>query len=94
MENNFWEQFNNNKRAYVLAPLAGITDSAFRQICKGFGADVVYSEMVSATALFYNDEKTIDLMQFEKQESPYVIQLFGSEPKHFDIATKFIEKNK
>jgi tRNA-dihydrouridine synthase B len=77
----------------VLAPLAGITDSAFRQVCKSFGADVVYSEMVSATAIFYKDKKTVDLMKFDSVERPYVIQLFGSEPEHFKIATEFVSKN-
>jgi len=47
--NNFWKKLN--KPIYALAPMAGITDSAFRQICKSFGVDVVYSEMASVTAL-------------------------------------------
>ncbi len=85
---DFWQKLN--KPFYALAPLAGITDSAFRQMCKKFGADVVYSEMVSATALFYNDKKTRELMKFNEIERPYIIQLFGAEPKHFAVAAKFI----
>ncbi len=85
---NFYNKLN--KPFYVLAPLAGITDSTFRQMCKGFGADVVYSEMISATALFYNDAKTVDLMKFNKVERPYIVQLFGSEPKYFKFATELI----
>lgn len=88
------------KPIYALAPMAGITDSAFRQICKGYGADVVYSEMISATALFYHcqagkdkhDNATVELMKFEKHESPYVVQLFGSVPEHFAVAARFITK--
>ena len=52
--NNFWEKLKNKQRPILaLAPMAGFTDSAFRQICHKFGADVLYSEMVSATALNY-----------------------------------------
>ena len=78
------------KPFYALAPLAGITDSAFRQMGKRFGADVVYSEMVSATALFYNDKKTFELMRFNEVERPYVVQLFGAAPEHFAAAAKII----
>ena len=72
--------------------MAGITDSAFRQICKDFGADVVYSEMASATALVYNPQPTLEMLKFSKKERPYVVQLFGSNPEHFAIATKLITK--
>jgi len=85
---NFWKQLN--KPIYALAPLAGITDTPFRQLCKEFGADVVYSEMASATALVYNPQKTLELLQSEAHEAPYVIQLFGSEPDHFAQAVKLL----
>ncbi|MBA3047136.1 tRNA-dihydrouridine synthase [Patescibacteria group bacterium] len=95
MKNNFWEKLKkSNKLIYALAPMAGITDSAFRQICKEFGADVVYSEMASATALAYNPKKTLEMLQSSKKEAPYIIQLFGNNPKHFEIATKLITKKK
>lgn len=87
---NFWLKLN--KPIYALAPMAGVTDSAFRQICKIYGADVVYSEMISATAIVYNSQKTLELMKFNKKERPYVIQLFGSKPEHFAAAAKFITK--
>lgn len=63
-----------------LAPMAGITDKPFREICRGFGAGMVYSEMVSAKGLYYNDKKTAELMDM-KGESPCAIQIFGSEPE-------------
>ena len=85
---NFWNKIK--KPIYALAPLAGITDSAFRQTCKSFGADVMYSEMISATALFYMDAKTIELMKFDEVERPYVVQLFGSNPTHFVKATEIV----
>lgn len=90
MSKNFWQKLN--KPIYVLAPMAGVADSAFRQMCKQFGADVVYSEMISATAIVYNSKKTLELMKFAKKEKPYVVQLFGSKPEHFAQAAKFITK--
>jgi len=74
-----------------LAPMAGITDLSFRLICKGLGADIVYSEMISAAGLFYGqNEKSLELAQSIKEESPLAIQLFGSNPEHFAKATKII----
>ncbi|MFH1225813.1 MAG: tRNA-dihydrouridine synthase [bacterium] len=61
---DFWQKLN--KPIIALAPMAGITDSAFRLVCKKFGADVVYSEMVSAEGLFYKSEKTRELLKFNK----------------------------
>lgn len=87
---NFWQELK--KPIYALAPMAGVTDSAFRQICKSHGAAAVYSEMVSATAIFYNSQKTLALMRFNRKERPLVVQLFGSEPKHFAYAAEFITK--
>lgn len=86
--NNFWTKLK--KPIYALAPMAGITDSAFRQMAKEFGADVVYSEMASATALVYNPKKTLEMLASDKKEVPYVIQLFGSRPEHFAKAVKLI----
>lgn len=63
-----------------LAPMAGITDKVFRGICRGYGAGMVYSEMISAKGLYYNDKKTAELMDVTG-ESPCAIQIFGSEPE-------------
>ena len=95
---NFWQKLK--KPFYALAPLAGISDSAFRQICKEFGADVMYSEMASATALFYDAKKrknldaseTLKLARFEGKERPFVVQLFGGEPECFKVATELIHE--
>lgn len=94
---NFWLKIKNKKQAILaMAPMAGFTDSAFRQICKDFGADVLYSEMASATALFFNqnakDNPTLELLKYSKKEKPYVVQLFGNDPKHFAMAAKIVEK--
>lgn len=64
-----------------LAPLAGFTDFAFRSICKGSGADVVVSEMVSADGLYYSKDRSIAYAQFTEEQHPYGIQLFGSDPE-------------
>ncbi len=64
-----------------LAPLAGVTDRAFREICRRQGADGVVTEMVSAKGIWYKDKKTADLLTFGKAEEPCGIQLFGSEPE-------------
>lgn len=63
-----------------LAPMAGITDKTYREICRSFGAGMVYSEMISAKGLHYNDKKTASLMNMAG-ESPCAIQIFGSDPE-------------
>jgi nifR3 family TIM-barrel protein len=90
MTKNFWQKIK--KPILALAPMAGITDSAFRQICRENSADVTYSEMASVSALFYKPQKTLELVRFNKKERPYVVQLFGNKPEHFAVATKIISK--
>lgn len=63
-----------------MAPLAGITDIPMRRLCKEQGAAMVYSEMISAKGLFYNDKNTEKLLQTNPEEAPLMYQLFGSEP--------------
>ncbi|WP_456298136.1 tRNA dihydrouridine synthase DusB [Aminipila butyrica] len=65
---------------FLLAPLAGVTDSSFRRICRQMGAAMVYSEMVSGKGLFYKDKNTDRLLQTYEDEEPVAYQLFGSEP--------------
>ena len=77
----------------ALAPMAGITDSAMRQICREYGADVVYSEMASVSALYFKPEKTLALVKFNRKERPYVVQLFGNNPEHFAKAAQIITKS-
>jgi len=87
---NFWQKLK--KPIIALAPMAGITDSAFRQICKKYGADVVYSEMISVDALAHNSQKTLAMLKFSKKEKPIVIQLFGKKPELFARAAKLVEQ--
>ncbi len=65
----------------ALAPMAGVADRAFRELCVGFGAAYVVGEMVSAKGISYNNDKSKDLMILSKAERPAAIQLFGYEPK-------------
>jgi tRNA-dihydrouridine synthase B len=63
-----------------LAPMAGVTDLAFRRLCKYYGCPVVVTEMVSAKALAYQANRTRELMVIHPEEKPVVLQIFGSEP--------------
>lgn len=68
------------KNPFVLAPLAGVTDSAFRRVCFEQGAAMAFTEMVSAKGLYYRNANTEDLLRIHEDEGPVGIQLFGSEP--------------
>ena len=65
----------------VLAPMAGVTDRAFRELCMGYGAAYCTSEMVSAKGLVMSDRKTAALLRITESERPMAIQLFGYEPE-------------
>ena len=65
----------------VLAPMAGVTDFAYRRICKRFGCDLTITEMVSAKGLFYGSERTGFLLETSVEERPCAVQIFGSDPK-------------
>ena len=75
-----------------MAPLSGITDSAFRRICKDFGADLVYSELSSSTGLVYQPETSLRILRFHESERPYVVQLFGNNPQHFADAARLVSR--
>ena len=65
----------------ILAPMAGVTDRAFRQICREQGAALTVTEMVSAKALHFGDKKTPRLLALGPDEHPAAAQIFGSEPE-------------
>lgn len=81
------------KKKLIFAPMAGISESVFRTICKRNGADIVFSEMISADGIYYNGQKTLSLLTFNKQERPIGIQLFGSNAKHIAFAARYIEEH-
>jgi tRNA-dihydrouridine synthase B len=76
-----------------LAPLSGVADSPFRRICKHFGADVVYSEMISAVGLIRGNPKSTDLLRFHREERPIGIQIFGGEPDNLARAAPMVEES-
>ena len=75
-----------------LAPMAGITDLPFRLICKEFRPGLVFTEMISSKGIFYNDEKTIKLMNMEGEKRPVAVQIFGSDLDAIKCATKYVSK--
>lgn len=78
----------------LLAPMAGITDLAFRKICKKYSnPGLVFTEMVSSKAMFYNDEKTKQLLNIEGEKRPIAFQIFGSDPKIMGEVAKMISDN-
>lgn len=79
-----------SKNSILLAPMAGITDSAFRRICKKYGADVTVSEMISSKGIYYRDKKTSALMNYTAQEKPIIIQIFGSDIECMKNAAEYI----
>lgn len=92
---------NLKKNPFVLAPMAGITDHAFRSFIKKQGASVVITELVSATGIDYQSERTLKLMSFDASQHPVGIQLFGENPdvlasaavKAQNIGCDFIDLN-
>ena len=80
------------KNQVVLAPMAGICNSAFRRICKSMGCGLIYAEMVSDKAIYYKSKKTIDMLYMTDEERPIVQQIFGSDKSSFVEAAKFIYK--
>ena len=76
-----------------LAPMAGVTDYAFRILCKEMGAGVVYSEFVSADGIIRENQKTLDLIRFHEKERPIGIQMFGSSPDVMAQAARFVVDN-
>ena len=77
-----------------LAPMAGITDLAFRLLCREQGCSMAYTEMVSSKGLFYGSEKTEELLKVHPSEHPIGVQIFGSEPEIMgDIAERISDTN-
>lgn len=78
------------KNRVVLAPMAGVCNSAFRRIIKEMGAGLIYAEMVSDKAITYENKKTIDMLYMTDFERPIAQQIFGSDKESFVVASKFI----
>ena len=82
------------KTNVALGPMAGVTDLPFRLLCKEQGCGLLYTEMVSAKSVLYNNKNTEELLKTDKKESPIAVQLFGSEPQIMaDIAKRLAERD-
>lgn len=77
----------------VLAPMAGICDSAFRRIAKSMGCGLISTEMVSDKAIVYENTRTKEMLYMTKFERPIAQQIFGAEVESFEIASKYICEN-
>ena len=75
----------------ILAPMAGVTDVAFRLLCKKYGASLTVTEMISANALARNNQATIKMIDVVEEEKPRVIQLFGQNTENLVKAAKYCE---
>ena len=79
------------KDKIILAPMAGICDLPFRLLCKEQGCDILYTEMISAKGMYYNNKNTEPLLMTDDREKPVGVKLFGSEPKLMAEQAKRIE---
>ena len=76
----------------LLAPMAGVSDLAYRVIARKMGAALTTAEMVSAKGLYYHNEKTKDMLKIAEEEHPVSLQLFGSDPAVMALGAKVMEK--
>ena len=81
------------KNNVVLAPMAGICNSAYRRIIKEMGCGLIYAEMVSDKAITFGSERTIDMLYMTEAERPITQQIFGSDKESFIISAKYIYEN-
>ena len=76
----------------ILAPMAGVTDLPFRRIVEKFNPGLVCTEMVSSKGIFYNDEKTKQILKTEGEKGPISMQIFGSDPETMGFAAKYVSQ--
>lgn len=79
-----------NQFPLYLAPMAGVTDTIFRQLCKDYGADVTVTEFVSAEGIFRRNARTMEYLEFAPIERPLGVQLFGGDPDHLGEAARIV----
>jgi nifR3 family TIM-barrel protein len=80
----------HNAFPLYLAPMAGVTDTIFRSLCKELGADVMVTEFVSAEGIFRKNERTLEYLEFDEPERPLGVQLFGGDPDHLAEAARMV----
>ena len=82
------------KNNIFLGPMAGLTDRPFRIICEKYNPGLVFTEMISSKALFYNDEKTKKMLNMQGEKRPIAVQIFGSDAETMKYAANYICENK
>src|SRR5215217_5804329 len=92
MEPNFISMLKSGRTPLYLAPQAGVSESPFRRLCRGFGADVVVSEFVSAEGIRRHDRRTHEYLHFDAAERPIGIQIFGADPAGMAEAAALVEQ--
>jgi len=76
----------------VVAPMAGVTDAAFRIICKNFGAGLVVCEMISDKGIMYHNQKTLNMLFVDPKEHPMSIQIYGGAKETLVQAAQFVDQ--
>lgn len=89
MSSNFWLQ--SKKPILALAPMEGVTDAAFRTLCKEQGADVVYTEFTAAEAIIHGGPSVLKKLAHRDDERPVICQIFGKTPEAFATAAKKVQ---
>jgi nifR3 family TIM-barrel protein len=92
MRSNALDLLKSGTVPLYLAPQAGVSESPFRRLCRGFGADVVVSEFVSAEGIRRNDRRTHGYLRFNDEERPIGIQIFGADPQAMAEAAALVEE--
>lgn len=87
---NFWQKLP--RPIIALAPMCGVTDLPFRLLCRQYGADVVYTEMIMVQGLSRRNQKTLDLAKLDPKEQPVVLQLGGNDPEQFYQAARIAKE--
>src|ERR1051325_11609118 len=82
--------FSNARFPLYLAPMAGVSDKIFRQLCKANGADVLITEFVSAEGVFCRNERTREYLAFDERERPLGVQLVGAYAEHMAEAARHV----
>ncbi|WP_034992868.1 tRNA dihydrouridine synthase, partial [Liquorilactobacillus vini] len=77
----------------VVAPMAGVTNVAFRMICKEFGAGLVVCEMISDRGIQFRNKKTLEMLKFDSREHPVSVQIFGGNKETLLAAAEYIEEH-
>ena len=87
-----WIRDKEIKSPIIIAPMAGISNDAFIQLCFEFEAGLAYGEMVSDKAIYYGNERTLKMLEFSKDNHPLSLQLFGSDITTMVYAAQFIDQ--